>query len=205
MAHRTLVGLSILSRPPSLVCSYERLAARACALGSPPPSKLRYECAILPMVAGGNLLTVMAPAAQHTRSFLFAHNCDEETALFGERAWAALSALRGTCGKSEALRNNANYGGRCKCKRGERAAGCADSERAGHPNLTAKKPGFYAQTLQTDAAANPLPLPSFQARRGKRDSLKESALFPFFTGITACALWLCAQYMQREGEKRARD
>ena len=36
---------------------------------------------------------------------------------------------------------------------------------------------------------------------GKRDSLKESALFPFFTGITACALWLCAQYMQREGER----
>ena len=89
MAHRTLVGLSILSSPPSLVCSYERLAAEACARGSPPPrppSKLRYECAILPMVAGGNLLTVMAPAAQHTRSFLFAHNCDEETALFGERA-----------------------------------------------------------------------------------------------------------------------
>ena len=87
MAHRTLVGLSILSSPPSLVCSYERLAAEACARGSPPrpPSKLRYECAILPMVAGGNLLTVMAPAAQHTRSFLFAHNCDEETALFGER------------------------------------------------------------------------------------------------------------------------
>ena len=72
-------------------------------------------------------------------------------------------------------------------------------QRAGHPNLTAKKLGFYAQTLQTDAAANPLPLPRFQARRGKRDSLKESALFPFFTGITACALWLCAQYMQREG------
>ena len=47
------------------------------------PSKLRYECAILPMVAGGNLLTLMALAAQHTRSFLFGHNCDEETALFG--------------------------------------------------------------------------------------------------------------------------
>ena len=107
----------------------------------------RYECAILPMVAGGNLLTVMAPAAQHTRSFLFAHNCDEETALFGERAWAALSALHGTCGKSEALRNNANYGGRCKCKRGERAAGCADSERAGHPNLTAKKNRDFMRKL----------------------------------------------------------
>ena len=35
------------------------------------------------MVAGGNLLTLMALAAQHTRSFLFGHNCDEETALFG--------------------------------------------------------------------------------------------------------------------------
>ena len=97
MAHRTLVGLSILSRPPSLVCSYERLAAEACARGSPPPrpppSKLRYECAILPMVAGGNLLTVMAPAAQHTRSFLFAHNCDEETALFGERVGGWLRRL----------------------------------------------------------------------------------------------------------------
>ena len=81
------------------------------------------------MVAGGNLLTVMAPAAQHTRSFLFAHNCDEETALFGERA--AVPAVHGTCGKSEALRNNANYGGRCKCKRAERAAVAAVQTASG--------------------------------------------------------------------------
>ena len=101
MAHRTLVGLSILSSPPSLLAhmSVSRRGHVRAALLLPRPSKLRYECAILPMVAGGNLLTVMAPAAQHTRSFLFAHNCDEETALFGERAWAALSALRGTCGE----------------------------------------------------------------------------------------------------------
>ena len=76
----------------------------ACTCGSPPrppserASKLRYECAILPMVADGNLLTVMALAAQHTRSFLFGHNCDEETPLF---------VSRGTSGKNETLRDNA--------------------------------------------------------------------------------------------------
>ena len=137
------------------------------ALLLPRPSKLRYECAILPMVAGGNLLTVMAPAAQHTRSFLFAHNCDEETALFGERAWAALSALRGTCGKSEALRNNANYGGRCKCKRGERAAGCTDSERAGHPNLTAKKTGILCANSADRRSRKSTPAPTLSSAKGE--------------------------------------
>ena len=135
------------------------------ALLLPRPSKLRYECAILPMVAGGNLLTVMAPAAQHTRSFLFAHNCDEETALFGERAWAALSALRGTCGgKSEALRNNANYGGRCKCKRGERAAVRTAS---GPSKLNRQKTGILCANSADRRSRKSTPAPTLSSAKGE--------------------------------------
>ena len=119
------------------------------------------------MVADGNLLTVMALAAQHTRSFLFGHNCDEETPLF---------VSGGTSGKNETLRDNAtsimeavsmqtgpDARTSARAMRGRPRA----MQREGHQNLTAKKLGFYAQTLQTDSAANPLRLPRFQPGKGE--------------------------------------